>query len=103
MRRSSPALTVSVSWASLGLLTVNPWPARRCSSVSPEAKPTVTSGIRVGTPAVTTRGMAEAEMVKIADLITRAVENSTDEAVLAAVRRDVFALTRAFPLPQVIA
>ncbi len=67
------------------------------------AKPTVTSGIRVGTPAVTTRGMAEAEMVKIADLITRAVENSTDETVLAAVRRDVFALTRAFPLPQVIA
>ena len=66
------------------------------------AKPTITSGIRVGTPAVSTRGMKEAEMVKIAELITRAVENSTSDEVLAAVRRDVFALTRAFPLPQVI-
>ncbi|MFA4945586.1 MAG: serine hydroxymethyltransferase [Lentisphaeria bacterium] len=65
-------------------------------------KPTVTSGVRIGTPAVTTRGMKEAEMRKIAGFITRAVENSQDAAALAAVKREVAAFTRAFPLPQFI-
>ena len=58
----------------------------------------VTSGIRIGTPAVTTRGMGEGEMVRIAELIDRVLAAPTDEGVLAAVKADVHALTRAFPL-----
>lgn len=62
------------------------------------AKPFVTSGIRLGTPAVTTRGMREAEMVEVAALIDRALTNKSDEAALAAVRREVKALCSRFPL-----
>ena len=60
--------------------------------------PFVTSGIRIGTPAVTTRGMGESEMVRIAELIDRVLAAPTDEGVLAAVKADVHALTRDFPL-----
>lgn len=63
-------------------------------------KPFVTSGIRIGTPAVTTRGMKEAEMTKIADWINRAVAVQEDDAALAKIAEEVVALTRAFPLPQ---
>lgn len=59
---------------------------------------TVTSGIRLGTPAVTTRGMGESEMVAIADLIDRALSNPEDDAHLEAVAADVHALTSQFPL-----
>lgn len=62
------------------------------------AKPFVTSGLRLGTPAVTTRGMTEAEMPQIADLINRALTSKDDEAALSAVRRDVKALCDRFPL-----
>jgi glycine hydroxymethyltransferase len=61
--------------------------------------PFVTSGIRVGTPAVTTRGMKEPEMEKIASFIKRAVRNADDDAVLAQVREEVLALTAQFPIP----
>jgi glycine hydroxymethyltransferase len=60
--------------------------------------PMVASGIRIGTPAVTTRGMGEAEMDRIADLITRALASPDDEGVLANVKADVEALCREFPL-----
>ena len=60
--------------------------------------PMVGSGIRVGTPAVTTRGMAENEMDQIASLIRRALQAPGDEAALQGVRRDVEALCRKFPL-----
>jgi glycine hydroxymethyltransferase len=56
----------------------------------------VTSGIRIGTPAVTTRGMAEAEMEEIGDIIATAVE-SRDEGALSDLRRRVAALTERFP------
>jgi glycine hydroxymethyltransferase len=61
--------------------------------------PFVTSGIRVGTPAVTTRGMKEPEMEKIAGYIKRVVRNIDDEAVLAQVKEEVLALTARFPIP----
>jgi glycine hydroxymethyltransferase len=62
--------------------------------------PFVTSGIRVGTPAVTTRGMKEAEMARIAGFIGRIIDHITDEAVIHQVGEDVFQMTRSFPLPQ---
>jgi glycine hydroxymethyltransferase len=56
-------------------------------------------GIRVGTPAVTTRGMKEEEMLEIADLIAETLEKRSDAEALQAVRRKVLDLTRRFPLP----
>jgi glycine hydroxymethyltransferase len=61
--------------------------------------PFVTSGIRLGTPAVTTRGMGTAEMVRIAGLIDRALTNP-DEASLSRVKSEVEDLTSDFPLYQ---
>src|SRR5438093_9367670 len=55
-------------------------------------------GIRVGTPAVTTRGMKEEEMLEISDLIAEALQNRTDESALNRVREKVRELTRRFPL-----
>ena len=63
-------------------------------------KPFITSGIRVGTPAVTTRGMKEAEMLRIADFIDRAVANRADDAALAALGEEVREFTKAFPMPR---
>lgn len=62
-------------------------------------KITLTGGIRIGTPAVTTRGMKEEQMMQIADLIHEALSNKDDEAVLAKVRASVLELTRHYPLP----
>jgi glycine hydroxymethyltransferase len=65
--------------------------------------PFVTSGIRIGTPAVTTRGFKEAEMRRIAELIDRVLTAPADETVARAVREDVRELTTAFPLYPVVA
>ncbi|APM38662.1 serine hydroxymethyltransferase [Clostridium kluyveri] len=59
-------------------------------------KPNVTSGIRVGTPAVTTRGFKEEEMKKVAYFINKAVENK--EGDLSAIKKEVIKLCEAFPL-----
>jgi glycine hydroxymethyltransferase len=64
------------------------------------ASPFKPSGIRVGTPAVTTRGMKEEEMLEISDLIAEALQNRTDESALNRVREKVRDLTRRFPLPS---
>ncbi len=56
-------------------------------------------GIRVGTPAVTTRGMKEEEMLEVADLIAEALSNRNDTDALARVRGKVRELTRRFPVP----
>jgi glycine hydroxymethyltransferase len=61
-------------------------------------KPTVTSGVRIGTPAVTTRGMGEAEMEQIALLIARVLAHPGDVEELDRVRVEVEALCRRFPL-----
>jgi glycine hydroxymethyltransferase len=59
--------------------------------------PFVTSGIRIGTPAVTTRGIKESEMELIGDFIVRALNHVGDEAALHAIARDVGELCRKFP------
>ena len=61
--------------------------------------PFVTSGIRLGTPALTTRGMGRGEMERVAELIDRALTRQ-DEATLARVREEVGELTSSFPLYQ---
>ena len=60
--------------------------------------PMVTSGVRIGTPAVTTRGMGEAEIDAISGFIARAAENHDDEKVLRAIRDDVRELCLKFPV-----
>ena len=60
--------------------------------------PFVASGIRIGTPAVTTRGMKEPQMKKIAQLIDKVLTNPNDEKNIIRIRKEVNALVRAFPL-----
>jgi glycine hydroxymethyltransferase len=57
-------------------------------------------GIRIGTPAVTTRGMKEEEMLEIADLIAEALSKRSEADALEQVRGKVRELTRRFPLPS---
>ncbi|HNV03332.1 MAG TPA: serine hydroxymethyltransferase [Vicinamibacterales bacterium] len=64
-----------------------------------ENPPLKASGIRIGTPAVTTRGMGEAEMVLIGDLVARVLDAPADGRAHAMVRAEVEALCRKFPLP----
>lgn len=66
-------------------------------------KPWIASGIRLGTPAVTTRGFREPEMEIVADLLDRAVSAPSDEAVQASVAAGVRELTGRFPMPEGIA
>ena len=61
-------------------------------------KPTVTSGIRLGTPALTTRGMGPEEMTTIAGYISEVLDAPEDEAKLAGIRQKVLELARRFPL-----
>lgn len=60
--------------------------------------PSITSGIRMGTPAVTTRGMQENEMRRIGDLVSRVLENIGDKKVLEEVQMEVQSLCDQFPL-----
>lgn len=61
-------------------------------------KPFVTSGLRIGTPAITTRGMKEADMLQVADFIDRAITHNTDENYLAQEAKEVEKFLEKFPL-----
>lgn len=63
-----------------------------------DQSPFVTSGIRLGTPALTTRGMKEAEMQFIGELIDKVLTNTENETVAKSVRQEVFNLCQRFPL-----
>ncbi len=62
--------------------------------------PFITSGIRIGTPAVTTRGMKEDEMREIATMIARVIDSRGDEKIIDTVRQGVKELTERFPIYQ---
>ena len=61
-------------------------------------KPFVTSGIRLGSPAMTTRGFKEAEAIQVANLVADVLDNPNDAASIAKVRGQVAALTKRFPV-----
>jgi glycine hydroxymethyltransferase len=73
--------------------------SRSCIPFDPE-KPWVTSGIRIGTPAVTTRGMKELEMTDIAQYIDQALTYHENEDKLAQLKQHITALCKAYPIYQ---
>jgi len=91
----SKGITGKVAEASLGRagITVN-----KNAIPFDKNKPMIASGIRVGTPAVTTRGLREPQMDRVATLIARVLRAPDDEAEIAAVRGEVQELCREFPL-----
>ncbi len=93
----SRGLTGKVAEAALGkaAITVN-----KNAIPFDQSPPMVASGIRVGTPAVTTRGMTEQDMDAIGSFILRALASHDDEPALAAVKADVEALCERYPLYQ---
>ena len=88
-------LTGKAADAALGLahITVN----KNSIPNDPES-PFVTSGIRIGSPAITTRGFKEDEARQVANLIADVLDNPNDEAVIAATKAKVHALTSRFPV-----
>ncbi|MDD4857739.1 MAG: hypothetical protein PHD74_06495 [Candidatus Krumholzibacteria bacterium] len=63
-----------------------------------EKSPFVTSGFRVGTPALTTRGMKEPEMEKLGELMTRVLDDMSNDAAIAEARKAAAKLAKQFPL-----
>jgi glycine hydroxymethyltransferase len=91
----SKGITGKVAEAALGRASIT---VNKNAIPFDQNPPMVASGIRVGTPAVTTRGMREPEMDQIADFIARVLAAPDDERAIAAVRAEVEALCRTFPL-----
>jgi glycine hydroxymethyltransferase len=91
----SKGITGKVAEAALGkaAITVN-----KNAIPFDQNPPMVASGVRIGTPAVTTRGMREPEMDRIAELITRALATPEDDRALQMVKTEVETLCRNFPL-----
>lgn len=63
-----------------------------------QRSPFVTSGLRVGTPAITSRGFKEDDVKQVASLIIKALDNADDQTILAGVKEAVHALTQAYPV-----
>ena len=63
-----------------------------------ERSPQLTSGVRIGTPAVTTRGMGTAEMIEIADMIARVLDHIGDDNIAGEVGEQVRELCKRFPI-----
>jgi len=91
----SKGLTGKVAEAALGKASIT---VNKNAIPFDKNPPMVASGIRVGTPAVTSRGMGEPEMDRIAEFISRALATPEDDGALAMVRSEVEALCRKFPL-----
>lgn len=72
--------------------------SRSCIPFDPES-PWITSGIRLGTPALTTRGMKEQQMIQVAQMIDRAIVHHDDENYLAALKGEVATMLKSYPLP----
>jgi glycine hydroxymethyltransferase len=91
----SKGLTGKVAEAALGKagITVN-----KNAIPFDQNPPMVASGIRIGTPAITTRGMREAEMDQVGDLIARVLSTPEDDRALGMVKDEVERLCRNFPL-----
>jgi glycine hydroxymethyltransferase len=91
----SRGLTGKVAEAALGKagITVN-----KNAIPFDQNPPMVASGIRIGTPAITSRGMREPEMDIVGELIARALASPDDDAALGNVKAEVEALCRKFPL-----
>lgn len=64
-------------------------------------KPWDPSGVRIGTPALTTRGMKEKEMIKVAKYIDKVLKNRDDEKIIKKVREDIKKFTSKFPIPGI--
>ncbi len=96
----SKGLTGKVAEAALGRAAIT---ANKNAIPFDQHPPMVASGIRLGTPAVTTRGMREADMDAIGDLITRVLAAPDDASVADSVKRDVEALCARFPLYKELA
>lgn len=71
--------------------------SRSCIPFDPES-PWITSGIRLGTPALTTRGMKEAEMIQVANLIDEVIQRHHDEAYLDKIKKAVGMMLKSYPL-----
>jgi glycine hydroxymethyltransferase len=81
------------AWLDLAGITVN-----KNTVPNEKRSPFVTSGIRIGTPAMTTRGLKEAEMKQVATWIKKVIESKGNETVLKQVRSDVLTLCKRFPV-----
>lgn len=89
--------TITGKEAEQTLEKVNIIANRNCIPFDPQS-PLITSGIRVGTPALTTRGMGPEEMYQIADLIHDALQNRNSDAYLAQIRHEIKQLCANFPI-----
>ncbi len=81
------------AWLDLAGITVN-----KNTVPNEKRSPFVTSGIRIGTPAMTTRGLKESEMKRVATWIKKVIESKGDETVLKQVRSEVLTLCKHFPV-----